>query len=157
MQGTGINFTLQDKIAVARRLDELGVDYVEGGFPLANEKEKAFFEELRLIPLKKAKLTAFGSTRKPGKGASDDPHTVALAEAGTPAVVVVGKSWMAHVEKVLGTTAQENLAMIKDSISFLVGQENKEVLFDLEHFFDGYKNHPEYSLQILRTASRGWC
>jgi 2-isopropylmalate synthase len=152
MQGTGINFTLKDKIAVARRLDDLGVDYIEGGFPLANEKEKAFFEEFKNNPLKKAKLTAFGSTRRPGKRASDDPHTQALVDAGTPTVVVVGKSWMAHVEKVLGTNAEENLAMIRDSITYLVGQ-GKEVLFDLEHFFDGYKAHPEYSMEVLKAGT----
>jgi len=153
MQGTGINFTLKDKIDVARRLDSLGVDYIEGGFPLANEKEKAFFEELKKEPLKNAKLAAFGSTRKPGSIAQKDPHILALLEAETPAVVIVGKAWAEHVEKVLGTTKEENLKMIEESIGFLVSQ-GREVIFDLEHFFDGYKSHSLYSLDILKAGTR---
>jgi 2-isopropylmalate synthase len=151
MQGTGINYTLKDKLEIARRLDEVGIDYVEGGFPLANEKEAAFFQQMKKEPLKRARLAAFGSTRKPGNQASSDPNIRALLEAETPVVVVVGKSWVLHVEHVLGTTPEENLALIDDSIRLLKA-EGREVIFDLEHFFDGWKAHPEYSRRIVETA-----
>ncbi len=151
MQGTGINYSLKDKIDIARRLDELGVDYIEGGFPLANEKEEAFFHQIRKAPLKQARLAAFGSTRKPRGEAASDPHIHALLGAETPVVVVVGKAWSSHVEAVLGTTLEENLEMIHDSLVTLK-KEGREVIFDLEHFFDGWKTHPDYSLRILETA-----
>jgi 2-isopropylmalate synthase len=151
MQGTGINYTLKDKIEIARRLDETGLDYVEGGFPLANDKEAEFFRILKKEPLKHAKLAAFGSTRKPGNLAARDPHIQALLAAETPVVVIVGKAWLLHVETVLGTTAEENLAMIDDSVRTLKA-EGREVIFDLEHFFDGWKAHPDYSRRVLDTA-----
>ncbi len=151
MQGTGINYTLKDKIEIARRLDEVGLDYIEGGFPLANEKEAAFFQTLRKAPLKRARLAAFGSTRKPGNKAASDPHLQALLQAETPVVVLVGKAWALHVETVLGTNRAENLAMIDDSVR-LMKQEGREVIFDLEHFFDGWKAHPDYTRQVLETA-----
>ncbi|MEI8094028.1 MAG: citramalate synthase [Spirochaetales bacterium] len=151
MQGTGINYTLKDKLEIARRLDETGMDYIEGGFPLANEKEAEFFRILKREPLTKARLAAFGSTRKPGNKAASDPHVQALLAAETPVVVIVGKAWMLHVESVLGTTAEENLAMIDDSIRTLKA-EGREVIFDLEHFFDGWKVHPDYSRTVLQTA-----
>lgn len=152
MQGTGISYTLKDKIEIARRLDEMGFDYIEGGFPLANEKEEAFFAHMKKEKLSHARLAAFGSTRKPGRKAAEDPHILALLQAETPGVVVVGKAWMAHVTDVLGTQAQENLDMIYDSISYLKSQ-GREVIFDLEHFFDGWKAHPDYSKAILTLAS----
>ena len=151
MQGTGINYTLKDKMEIARRLDETGLDYIEGGFPLANDKEAEFFRVLRREPLSRARLAAFGSTRKPGNKAQSDAHIQALLAAETPVVVIVGKAWQLHVETVLATTAQENLAMIDDSIRTLK-KEGREVIFDLEHFFDGWKVHPEYSRSILKTA-----
>ncbi|NNM54561.1 MAG: citramalate synthase, partial [Spirochaetales bacterium] len=151
MQGTGINYSLKDKLDIARRLDELGVDYIEGGFPLANEKEEAFFHQIRKSPLQHARLAAFGSTRKPRGQAASDPHIQALLEAETPVVVVVGKAWSSHVEAVLGTNLEENLEMIHDSLITLK-KEGREVIFDLEHFFDGWKTHPDYSLRLLETA-----
>lgn len=151
MQGTGINYTLKDKLEIARRLDEMGLDYIEGGFPLANEKEEAFFEHIKKDKLKHARLVAFGSTRKPGKKAAEDPHIQALLSAETPAVTIVGKAWRAHVKMVLGTTDAENLEMIHDSVSTLK-KAGREVIFDLEHFFDGWKEHPDYCLQIMKTA-----
>ncbi len=151
-QGTGINFTLKDKLEIAEFLDNFGIDYIEGGFPLASERETAFFKQIRSFNLKNAKICSFGSTRKPGGTASQDAHINALLQAETPAVVVVGKSWDAHVTSVLGTTLEENLAMIHDSISYLKS-EGREIIFDLEHFFDGYKKNPEYALKVLRTAT----
>ncbi len=152
MQGLGVNFGLEDKIQITEKLDEMCVDYIEGGFPFASEKESAFFDAFRKKNLKHAKLVAFGSTRAPGKKAAKDPHIQALMNAETPTVTIVGKSWLAHVEKVLKTNPEENLAMIHDSITYFK-QEGKEVIFDLEHFFDGYRIHPEYSVRILKTAS----
>ncbi|HTH14949.1 MAG TPA: citramalate synthase [Spirochaetia bacterium] len=151
MQGTGINYTLKDKVDIARRLDEVGIDYIEGGFPLANEKEAEFFRILKKEPLKRARLAAFGSTRKPGNAAGSDPNLGALLGAETPVVVVVGKAWMLHVEHVLGTQGDENLAIIDDSIR-LLKKEGREVIFDLEHFFDGWKAHPDYTRRVVETA-----
>jgi 2-isopropylmalate synthase len=151
MQGMGISFTLQDKIDIALKLDEMGFDYIEGGFPLSNEKEADFFRLIRKEKLSHARVAAFGSTRKPKGRAASDPQITALLGAETPAVVVVGKAWTAHVEHVLKTTKEENLEMIFDSISTLK-QAGREVLFDLEHFFDGYKADPAYALQVLKTG-----
>ncbi|KGE73865.1 citramalate synthase [Spirochaeta lutea] len=152
MQGLEINYSLEDKLSIAKKLDEIGIDYIEGGFPLSNDKEAAFFNHCKSMSFSHAKIASFGSTRKPGGKAESDGHIRALLEAQTPVVVIVGKTWMAHVEKVLGTTAKENLAMIADSISFLK-REGREVVFDLEHFFDGYKDHRDYALEVLKTAS----
>ncbi len=151
MQGTGINYTLKDKLEIARRLDEVGIDYIEGGFPLANEKEASFFQQMKKEPLRSAKLAAFGSTRKPGNKAVSDPNLTALLNAETPVVVVVGKAWLLHVEHVLGTNGDENLALVDDSIRLLKA-EGREVIFDFEHFFDGWKAHPEYTRKVVETA-----
>lgn len=152
MQGTGINFSLKDKIDIAHALDEFGIDYIEGGFPLSNEKESAFFEKVRKENFDNAKIVAFGSTRHSGKKASEDPHIQALLQARTPTVIVVGKSWSKHVEKIIKTSLEENLEMIHDSIEHLKSR-GKEVFFDLEHFFDGYKENPEYGNKVLKTAT----
>ncbi len=151
MQGTGISFTLEDKIQIAQKLDELKIDYIEGGFPLSNEKESQFFKEMKQQKLKHAKIVAFGSTRAPKGNAANDTHINALLDAETPSVIVVGKTWDAHVKHVIRTTPQENLNMIFDSIS-LLKKSGREVFFDLEHFFDGYKANPEYALQVLKTG-----
>jgi 2-isopropylmalate synthase len=152
MQGTGISYTLEDKLAIALKLDEFGIDYIEGGFPLANNKELEFFRRIRIEKLKQARVAAFGSTRRPHQRADADPNIRALLDAGTSCVVVVGKSWTEHVRSVLRTTLEENLAMIRDSLA-LLKKEGREVFFDLEHFFDGYKQDPSYALQVLETAS----
>ena len=152
MQGTGINFTLADKLQIARELDKLGIDYIEGGFPLANKKEAEFFNRLKHESFKHAKIVAFGSTRQPNIKAENDPHIEALLQAETPSVTVVGKTWKAHVELVLQTSLQENLNMIYDSIATL-SKAGREVFFDLEHFFDGYKDDPEYALQVLKAGT----
>ena len=152
MQGMGISYSLDDKLQIAHKLDELHFDYIEGGFPHSNAKEAAFFEQCRTSRFAHAKIVAFGSTRKAGVRAEQDANVRAVLEAETPAVAIVGKTWKAHVEKVLQTTYAENLNMIADSIGFLK-KEGREVIFDLEHFFDGYKDDSEYALQVLRTAS----
>lgn len=151
MQGLEISFSLEDKILIAKKLDELGVDYIEGGFPLANDKEEAFFKELKNYKFKHAKLAAFGSTRRPGGKASEDAHLLALVDSEAPVVTVVGKAWLQHVDSVIKTNPEENLAMIHDSISFLKSK-GREVIFDAEHYFDGFKEHPEYSIKVLKTA-----
>ncbi len=151
-QGTGINLTLKDKLDIAAKLDDAGIDYIEGGFPLASEKEASFFRLALKEHYKHAKITAFGSTRKSGSKAESDPYITAMLQAETPAVVVVGKSWKAHVEKVINTTFEENLAMIYDSI-LLLKKEGREVIFDLEHFFDGFKSDPQYALKVLQTGT----
>lgn len=151
-QGTGINLTLKDKIDIAARLDDAGIDYIEGGFPLSSEKEASFFRLVRKEKYRHAKIAAFGSTRKSGNKVENDPYISAMLEAETPAVVVVGKSWKAHVKKVINTTFEENLEMIHDSISYLK-KEGREVIFDLEHFFDGFKEDREYAIKVLETGT----
>ena len=152
MQGIEINYTLNDKIQIAHSLDDMNIDYIEGGFPLSNEKESEFFSRVKKEKFQHAKIVAFGSTRKPNGKAIEDPHTNALLDAETPAVIVVGKTWLSHVKYVLKTTPEENLAMIYDSISYLKSK-GREVFFDLEHFFDGYKNNPDYALKVLQTGT----
>ncbi len=152
MQGIEVSYTLNDKLQIAHKLDEFGVDYIEGGFPLSNDKEAAFFERVRRERFDRARIVAFGSTRRPGRRAANDAHITALLEAETETVTVVGKTWKAHVTEVLGTTPEENLEMIHDSLSHLKA-EGREVVFDLEHFFDGYKDDPAYALHVLETAT----
>ncbi len=152
MQGIEVSFSLSDKIQIAHKLDELGVDYIEGGFPLSNQKEEAFFELIKKESFEHAKIAAFGSTRKPKHKAREDAHIQALLEAETEVVVIVGKTWKAHVEKVLRTSLEENLEMIYDSINYLK-EQGRRVIFDLEHFFDGYKDDPAYALHVLKTGT----
>ena len=152
MQGIEISFTLEDKLKIAHALDDIGIDYIEGGFPLSNEKEEAFFDRAKKEKFSHAKIVAFGSTRRAGKKVEEDSHIQALLGAETETVVVVGKTWKAHVEKVLRTDLQENLDMIHDSISFLKSR-GREVFFDLEHFFDGYLDDPQYALQVLKAGT----
>ena len=151
MQGQGINYTLEDKVQIALAMDEFGIDYIEGGFPLSNQKEAEFFQRMRAEKLQHAKVVAFGSTRKPHGKASSDPQVTALLQAETPTVIVVGKTWKAHVRQVLQTTEEENLAMIADTLSTLK-REGREVFYDLEHFFDGWKDDPSYARKVLATA-----
>lgn len=152
-QMEGIAFSLDDKVAIAHRLDALGVHYVEGGFPGSNEKDKAFFDRMRERPLQSAQLVAFGGTRKPGADVSQDFNMEALIEAQTPVVTLVGKASTYQVRVALETTNEENLAMVRESVEFMV-ERGKETDFDAEHFFDGYADDPDYALQVLRTAHR---
>lgn len=152
-QGENINFTAEEKIRIARRLDDIGIHYIEGGWPGSNPRDRHFFELAKEVEFKNARLAAFGSTRKPGILPGDDPNLRALLESETPAVTIFGKTWDLHV-KLMSNTLEENLSMIEDSVAFLK-KHGKEVIYDAEHFFDGYKDNPEYSLLTLKAAHRG--
>jgi len=153
-QGEGISFSVTDKLLIAERLDQFGVDYIEGGFPGSNPRDIAFFAEAKHLKLKHAKLAAFGATRRAGNKADADPQLKTLLESGMPVLTVVGKTWLLHVTEILRTTAEENLAMIEDSIRYLTAQ-GREVIYDAEHFFDGYLDNPDYALRTLEAAARG--
>lgn len=150
-QAKGISFTVNDKIKIACRLDEMGIDYIEGGNPTSNPKDAEFFKQIQDGRLKHAKLVAFGSTRKPGGKIDTDPLINALAQAETEAAAIFGKSSLFHVEKILRTGPEENLAMIYESIRYLK-ERGREVIFDAEHFFDGYKLDAQYALKALKAA-----
>jgi len=150
-QGEGVSFSLQDKLEIARQLDSLGVHYVEAGYPVSNPKEEAVFERLAREPLRRARLVAFGMTRRKGARAEGDASLRALLEAETPAVALVGKVWDFHVTKVLRADLEENLAMVGDSVR-LMKEAGREVFFDAEHFFDGYGANTEYALRVLAAA-----
>jgi 2-isopropylmalate synthase len=152
-QRKGLSFSIDDKIKIARLLDGFGVSYIEGGWPGSNPKDMEFFKRLRQAPLSHAKLVAFGSTCRVGQPADEDSNLLALVEAKTPVVTIVGKSSRFHVLEVLRTSTEENLRLIADSIAFLK-KHNLEVVFDAEHFFDGYKADPEYALETLRVATQ---
>ena len=153
-QGEGVNFSLQDKLSITARLDMLGIDYVEGGYPLSNPKDAAYFREVRDLDLKHTRVTAFGMTRRKGISAEDDTGMRALVDAATPAVTVVGKSWDFQAREVLNVSLDENLRMISDSVAYLAANV-REVIYDAEHFFDGYKRNPDYALQTLQAAATG--
>src|SRR5438094_666349 len=144
-QGEGISFSLQDKIRIARKLDEIGVHYIEGGWPGSNPKDEAFFAEARNLRLKRARLAAFSSTARKGVPAEEDPNLRTLLAAETPVCTLVGKTWTLHVTEVLRASLDENLRMIRDSLRLLV-QHDREAIYDAEHFFDGYKADPEYAI-----------
>ncbi|WP_114391519.1 citramalate synthase [Oleisolibacter albus] len=148
-QTSGVDFTVADKCALARELDALGIDYVEGGWPGANPTDDAFFSDLP--SLARARFTAFGMTRRPGRSAANDPGLNALLGSEAPAVCIVGKSWDFHVDVALAIPRDENLALIADSIAAIAAR-GREPLFDAEHFFDGYKANPDYALACVRSA-----
>jgi len=152
-QGEGVSLSLQDKLLIAARLDEMGVDYIEGGYPLSNRKDEEFFQEIRSQRLTHARVAAFGMTRRRGIKAEDDTGMKALLRAETPVITIVGKTWDLHVSEVLGVTEQENLAMIGESVG-LCASAGREVIYDAEHFFDGYKANPDYALKTLLAAQR---
>jgi 2-isopropylmalate synthase len=151
-QGSGISLSLRDKLDIARRLDDLQVDWVECGWPGSNPKDHQLFRALREEPLRQARATAFGSTRRADVAAADDANLRALVEAGTPTVAIVAKAWDFHVDAVLRTTLGENLAMVRDSVAFLKAQ-GLEVVFDAEHFFDGWTANTDYARRVLESAS----
>ncbi|MBX9578983.1 MAG: citramalate synthase [Gemmataceae bacterium] len=151
-QGEGVNFSLQDKLLLTRKLDELGVDFVEGGYPLSNPKDAEYFRAVRDLPLKHTKVAAFGMTRRKNSPAEGDVGLNALLAAETPVVTIVGKTWDFHVTDVLGTTLDENRRMIADSVAFCRAA-GREVFYDAEHFFDGYRADPGYALETLRAAA----
>jgi 2-isopropylmalate synthase len=150
-QREGLILSLADKIKIARRLDEFGLTYVEGGWPGSNPKDADFFAAARSIEWKNAKIAAFGSTRHRNNRAETDPNLVAIVAAETPVVCIFGKSWLLHVREVLGATPEENLAMVADSVAYPAAA-GRETIYDAEHYFDGYKDDPAYALATLRAA-----
>src|SRR5207249_10872136 len=142
---------LQDKLLIAAKLDELGVDYIEGGFPGSNGKDRAFFAEIKGMKLKHAKVCAFGMTRRRGMKAADDPNMRALLDADTPVVTFVGKTSDYQAQAVMGVTPEENLAMIADSVR-LMREAGRQVVYDAEHFFDTYRSNPQYALATVLAA-----
>ncbi len=150
-QGEGVNFALQDKLMITKKLDELGFDYIEGGYPLSNPKDSEYFQRVADMDLKHAKVTAFGMTRRRGIAAEDDIGMQALRDSKAPVATVVGKTWDLHVTEVLRIDEAENLAMITDSVGFLKA-EGQQVIYDAEHFFDGYRNNPEFALLTIQAA-----
>jgi 2-isopropylmalate synthase len=150
-QGEGISFSADAKVQLARRLDAFGIHYIEGGYAGSNRKDMDFFRRMRAVPLSQARLTAFGSTRRARVPVTQDPFVASLLDAGTPAVTVVGKAWRLHVRDVLRASARENRAMIADTVAYLK-EKGREVLFDAEHFFDGYRDDPDTAMAALEAA-----
>lgn len=150
-QTEGISFSVSDKLRIAKKLDDLGIHYIEGGWPGANPKDGEFFKKAKRLRLKNSEIVAFGSTRRAKVKAKDDVVLKGLLAADTKVITIFGKSWNLQVTDVLGTTLEENLNMVRDSISFLASK-GKEVIFDAEHFFKGYKADPGYALQVLKAA-----
>jgi len=151
-QAEGIAFSTEDRLRIAEAIDQLGVHYIEGGFPASNPKELAFFERMRDVRLEHAELVAFGTTRRRGAKAEGDAGLRLLAEAWPRSVCIVGKTWSLHLRTVLRASREENLRMIADSVRFLAGH-GKQVFYDAEHFFDGYRDDPEYAKATVRTAA----
>ena len=152
MQTEGISFSLEDKLAIVKRLDELGIDYIEGGYAASNPKEMRFFTEVAKLKLKHSRICAFGSTRRADKKASEDASLKAIVKCKTPVATLVAKAWDMHVKKVLHCSLVENLKICADSVKYLK-RRGIETFFDAEHFFDGYKNNPEYAMKVLAAAS----
>lgn len=150
-QGENICFSAEDKLRIARKLDALGIRYIEGGWPGSNPKDMEFFERVRNESFENATIVAFGSTMRFGNTPESDPNLKAMVDAGTQAVSIFGKTWTLHVEQALGITLDQNLNLISESISWLKSN-GREVIYDAEHFFDGYKENPEYALKTLQVA-----
>ncbi len=153
-QARGVDFTLADKQAIARELDKLGIDMIEGGWPGANPGDDMFFASLP--KLKTATLTAFGMTRRAGRSAENDPGLAALLGSGAPGICLVGKAWANQVEKALGISKAENLRMVSESLELIV-KKKRQALFDAEHFFDGYKSNPAFALEVVKAAYEAGC
>jgi len=153
-QGEGISFTIEDTLRIAQRLDEAGIDYIEGGWPGSNPKHADFFDQIKSVPISHSKIAAFGSTRRANIRPEDDANLKALVASGAPVMTIFGKSWDLHVTEALRVPLEENLEMIHDSIRFLKNHAS-EVFFDAEHFFDGYKANPDYALKALKAAVDG--
>jgi len=150
-QGEGVHFSLEDKLLITRRLDELGIDFIEGGYPLSNPKDTEYFQQVRKLNLRHARAVAFGMTRRKGLAAADDPGMRALAQSQASVITIVGKTWDLHIRDVLNTSLEENLKMIGDSVAFCRSAP-AQVIYDAEHFFDGFRANPEYALATLRAA-----
>ncbi len=152
-QGEGVSFSLQDKLAITERLDEIGFDFIEGGYPLSNEKDAEYFRRVQELNLQNIKVCAFGMTRRKGMAAKDDPGMQALLASKAPVVTIVGKTHDFHVTDVLQVSLEENLAMIADSVQFM-RDNNREVIYDAEHFFDGWKANSQYAAQAIQAAAK---
>jgi 2-isopropylmalate synthase len=152
-QGESVSFSVDDKLVIAQKLDELGIDYIEGGWPGSNPRDKEFFARARDLRLKHARLTAFGSTRFAKNPVHQDPNVRQLLEAGTPVCSIFGKSWDLHTQRALGITEEENLALISETVRYLK-DHGKEVVYDAEHFFDGYSSNPSFALRTLEAAKK---
>ena len=152
MQAEGVSFSLADKLSIARRLDELGIHYIEGGYAASNPKEMQFFQEVAKLGLKNSKITAFGSTRRADRSVDDDASLNAMLACRTQVVTLVGKTWDMHVKKVLGCSVDENLVICAESVEYFK-KHGLEVIFDAEHFFDGYKANPKYAMKVLTAAA----
>ncbi len=150
-QGEKVSFSAEDKFRIAKRLDEFGIHYIEGGWPGSNPKDMAFFDKAKRHSFHHSKIVAFGSTCRAGNKPNEDPNLRALIDAETPAVSVFGKSWLLHVLQALNITPEKNLEIISGSIQYLK-ENGKEVIYDAEHFFDGYKDNPEYAIRTLIAA-----
>ncbi len=153
-QGEGVSFSSLDKIRIATELDAFGMHYIEGGWPGSNPKDVSFFERAADLEWRHARIAAFGSTRRKGIAVEDDPQVRTLLEAKTPVVTFFGKSWLLHVTEILGTTEEENRAMIRDTARYLK-EHGREVVYDAEHFFDGYKDSSEHALAAIAAAKEG--
>ena len=153
-QREGMSLTVGEQLAIAERLAEFGVDYIEAGFPSSNPKERELFNALERADMRGAKVAAFGMTRRRDTTADTDPALRDLAASFVPVATIVGKTWALHLEKVIKVDRAENLAMIEDSVAFLVAQ-GKEVIYDAEHFFDAYRAHPDYAIDCLKAAAAG--
>ncbi|MEX0978528.1 MAG: citramalate synthase, partial [Pirellulales bacterium] len=151
-QGEGVNFSLQDKLLITQRLDSLGFDYIEGGFPASNEKDAQYFARVAALKLENVQVCAFGMTRRKSARPEDDPGLKALLAANTRVITLVGKTSAFHATEVLRVTLEENLAMIADSVRYL-REAGREVIYDAEHFFDGWKLDPAYALKSVRAAA----
>ena len=153
-QAQGISFSVEDKLKIVKKLDSMGVSYIEAGNPGSNPKDLEFFERVKKLNLKNSKIVAFGSTRRVNVSVEEDANVQSLLKADTPAVAIFGKSWGFQVTEILRTTLEENLSMIRDTVAFFKSK-NKEVIYDAEHFFDGYKSDAEYAMKTLKAASEG--
>ena len=152
-QGEGISFSVSDKLTIVKTLDAFGVDYIEAGNPGSNPKDIEFFQRAATLALRSARLCAFGSTCRKQSAPEEDANVLSLLTANTPAVAIFGKTWDLHVTEVLGTTLAENLRLVRDTLRFFK-DHGKEVIFDAEHFFDGYLHNPQYAMQVLAAAQQ---
>ncbi|MEM8550270.1 MAG: citramalate synthase, partial [Verrucomicrobiota bacterium] len=153
-QGEGVSFSVAAKLRITEKLDQFGIDYIEGGWPGSNPRDVDFFKQAKELNLSHAKITAFGSTRRANAPVEEDAQVKLLIEADTPVVTIFGKTWLLHVTEVLRTTPEENIAMIEDTVRYLK-EQGREVHYDAEHFFDGFKDDPDYALSTLKAAERG--
>ena len=153
-QAEGVSFSLPDKLRIAEQLDQLGIQYIEGGWPGSNPKDMAFFNEIRHRRLKQSRIVAFGSTRRARRRVENDENVISLLAADTPAIAIFGKSWLLHVNDVLRVSPDTNLTMIRETVGYLKGK-GKEMIYDAEHFFDAYKDDHRYALATLRAAVDG--